>query len=422
MNSPPAIKKTDLSSSKFEASHNNCDTKKWKPSILELIVLESSFQKDQSPEIQDQKELLKQFQEKFGINISLEQLNDWFEEERNKPSKRLKSENSYVKLTAVELRTLEENFELNNYPKVEEMQKMAEQFKVRLSKIENWYKHRRRMLAKRGLFDIKPKKTFKASEKDYLISFYRKTPKPTQKDIEFIADQLGCTELQIKNWYSNKRKKARHLCRKTNSNSLTEFYESNPPYSAYPPKPEGIAPDLVEKSSGFASKDKNPSYYHSNAQRQDNSVFTQSFKHENPNSFHTQTLQPDLPKFQALIHPPNLRSGFIPIALSPYYQIQDPNLISSGLQGILINPIPTSTQTMVKHQDQAVFCFQPVDQMGSQSLIMPNLGLQTLIFQRENNKINPSQEYSLFNSCVKMRKDVDLIKNDGVAKNYSSLN
>jgi len=112
MNSPPAIKKTDLSSSKFEASHNNCDTKKWKPSILELIVLESSFQKDQSPEIQDQKELLKQFQEKFGINISLEQLNDWFEEERNKPSKRLKSENSYVKLTAVELRTLEENFEL----------------------------------------------------------------------------------------------------------------------------------------------------------------------------------------------------------------------------------------------------------------------------------------------------------------------
>lgn len=204
---------------------------------------------------------------------------------------------------------------------------------------------------------------------------------------------------------------------------MKEFYESNPlPYSAYPTITEGIATDLVEKSSGFASEDKNPSYYHSNAQRQDNSVFPQSFKHENPNSFHPRTPQPDLPKFQALIHPPNLRSGFIPIALSPYYQIQDPNLISSGLQGILINPIPTSTQTMVKHQDQAVFCFQPVDQMGSQSLIMPNLGLQTLIFQRENNKINPSQEYSLFNSCFKMRKDVDLIKNDGVAKNYSSLN
>jgi len=38
---------------------------------------------------------------------------------------------------------------------VEEMKMMAEQFGVELIKIENWYKHHRRSLAKRGEFDIK---------------------------------------------------------------------------------------------------------------------------------------------------------------------------------------------------------------------------------------------------------------------------
>jgi len=63
--------------------------------------------------------------------------------------------NSYIKFGAEDLKILKANFEKNNYPRVEEMKTMADQFGVNLSKIENWYKHHRRSLAKKGELDIK---------------------------------------------------------------------------------------------------------------------------------------------------------------------------------------------------------------------------------------------------------------------------
>jgi len=229
---------------------------------------------------------------------------------------------------------------------------------------------------------------------------------------------------------------------------LTEFYESSPlSYSTdlsslKPTIPEKTAHDLVGISSDFASKGKNPSLNPSNttrkelSQKQDNSVQTvvnaspQSFKHENRNSCQTQTLQPDLPNFQgfrsnlqAPLHPSNLPSGFFPVAPLLYYQIQGPNIISGGSQGILVfHPIPTSTQVIIKHQDQAFLCFQPVHQMSNQNFPMPNLGVQNVVFQREDNKTNRNQEYPFFNSSVEIVKDVGPINNHGVAKNNSGLN
>ena len=42
-----------------------------------------------------------------------------------------------------------------NYPRIEEMKEMANKMDVNLSKIENWYKHNRRMLSKNGSFYLK---------------------------------------------------------------------------------------------------------------------------------------------------------------------------------------------------------------------------------------------------------------------------
>jgi len=43
------------------------------------------------------------------------------------------------------------------------------------------------------------------------MSAFRKNSRPTQEEILVIAKQINCTEVQIKNWYSNKRKKFRLL-------------------------------------------------------------------------------------------------------------------------------------------------------------------------------------------------------------------
>jgi NADH:ubiquinone oxidoreductase subunit E len=97
---------------------------------------------------------LKKLHENFGSDISLDQLQDWIEEEIiSKASKYRKKEHpnsSYVKLPQTDLDVLEKIFEKDNYPSYEEMQRIADAFGVSLSKIENWYKHQRRSLAKKG--------------------------------------------------------------------------------------------------------------------------------------------------------------------------------------------------------------------------------------------------------------------------------
>jgi len=116
------------------------------------------FEKDNFPSKEDKDQLINKLKDNFGTELTMTQLNDWFETERTNAFKRVKpdaSNNSYIKFSAEDLKVLKENFEQNNYPRVEEMKEMADQFGVNLSKIENWYKHHRRSLAKKGELDIK---------------------------------------------------------------------------------------------------------------------------------------------------------------------------------------------------------------------------------------------------------------------------
>ena len=39
-------------------------------------------------------------------------------------------------------------------------------------------------------------------------------PRPTKEQIQEMSDHLNCNELQIKNWYSNKRKKQKLMAKK----------------------------------------------------------------------------------------------------------------------------------------------------------------------------------------------------------------
>lgn len=111
---------------------------------------------------------------------------------------------------------------------MEEMVAISKKLSVGLSKIENWYKHNRRSLAKRGFFTLKvgrlififadqliqTKKYFKRDELSYLVEMFDTCPRPTKEQINEMADRLECNESQIKNWYSNKRKKLKFMAKK----------------------------------------------------------------------------------------------------------------------------------------------------------------------------------------------------------------
>lgn len=145
---------------------------RWKPSELELAVLKLHFEKNKYPSKEEKEAILKTLMENFKSNLELSQLNRWFQvfrrnerilfnsdqHEREKGAKhgfRGISKNTYKKFGKEELDFLKERFSHNTYPKTEEMIDMSKNLGVSLSKIENWYKHNRRALAKKGVFTLK---------------------------------------------------------------------------------------------------------------------------------------------------------------------------------------------------------------------------------------------------------------------------
>jgi len=200
---------------------------RWKPSELELAVLEMHFNKTSFPSMNEKEQILKRFNETFGQNITHEQLNKWIKDQKDNSFKIIEDEErvnkkAYLKFEIQDVQILLKKFEQNNYPSVQEMKDTAEDLGVGLSKVENWYKHHRRSLAKKGQFDIKSKKYFKKSELDFLQGMFDRDSKPTKEEILQIATQVNCSEIQIRNWFSNKRKKVRSLSSKDLSSSNSD--------------------------------------------------------------------------------------------------------------------------------------------------------------------------------------------------------
>jgi hypothetical protein len=190
---------------------------RWKPSELELAVLKLHFEKNRYPTKEEKESLLKNLEEKFKSTIELSQLTRWFQHERERGIKhgfKSMSKNTYRKFGKEELEFLKKHFAENTYPKNEEMIEFAKKLGVSFSKIENWYKHNRRSLAKKGCFELKTKKYFKRDEVQYLLKMFDAHPRPSKEQILEMAKSLNCNELQVKNWYSNKRKKQKFIAKK----------------------------------------------------------------------------------------------------------------------------------------------------------------------------------------------------------------
>ena len=106
---------------------------------------------------------------------------------------------------------------------------MANTIKVKLCKIENWFKHKRRMDVSLGLMKFEKKKVFSLSEKILLQKEFELNKNPSEEKYQelyvllvsslinfliFRADNFNCEKKNIKNWFSYRRKLLLKLKRK----------------------------------------------------------------------------------------------------------------------------------------------------------------------------------------------------------------
>lgn len=120
---------------------------------------------------------------------------------------------NYKKYTLLELKILEETFLKNSYyPNQKKIQLLSKILKRPTEKIDNWFKYKRRKLYFNGeISDYKIRKIFTSKENDQLNQIFKHFEKPNnQKSKEISSNLSGITENQVKNWFSNRRRKDRN--------------------------------------------------------------------------------------------------------------------------------------------------------------------------------------------------------------------
>eukprot|EP01017_Pseudomicrothorax_dubius_P006295 TRINITY_DN11769_c0_g1_i5.p1 TRINITY_DN11769_c0_g1~~TRINITY_DN11769_c0_g1_i5.p1 ORF type:complete len:644 (-),score=85.87 TRINITY_DN11769_c0_g1_i5:138-2069(-) len=206
--------KPNKSSKKLTYTRLLLKRKRWKPNGNELEYLKSCFEKNQYPTKENKEEILQQIDEKFGVKRSIIQVTRWFQHFREKQIRNgaMKTKkNGYSKFKKDDQDYLQTAFKKNPYPTKQEMVDISDKLSAPVAKVENWYKHNRRSLSKRGLFRLKNRKYFKPLELRYLEKTFAISPKPSKEKYQEIAQHLKCAVSHIKNWFSNKRKKQKRL-------------------------------------------------------------------------------------------------------------------------------------------------------------------------------------------------------------------
>lgn len=130
---------------------------------------------------------------------------------------------NYKKFSNEELVVLEKSFkQCSFYPTRDRIRKLARALKTQCSKIDNWFKYKRRKMYYSGKFSqYKIRKIFAKGENEELNTIFEKTQKPNFQRCKEIAEKLdGVTAYQIKNWFSNRRRKLRNDLKKKVSRSL----------------------------------------------------------------------------------------------------------------------------------------------------------------------------------------------------------
>ena len=120
---------------------------------------------------------------------------------------------NYKKFSNEELLILEKSFKTCSfYPDREKIKKLAKSLKTSSSKIDNWFKYKRRKMYYCGKFSqYKIRKIFSKRENDFLNIIFARSQKPSYHKCKEISLQLpGITTYQVKNWFSNRRRKLRN--------------------------------------------------------------------------------------------------------------------------------------------------------------------------------------------------------------------
>ena len=120
---------------------------------------------------------------------------------------------NYKKFSNEELQILEKSFKTCSfYPDREKIKKLARTLKTSPSKIDNWFKYKRRKMYYCGKFShYKIRKIFSKRENDFLNIIFTRNQKPSYQRCKEISLQLpGITTYQVKNWFSNRRRKLRN--------------------------------------------------------------------------------------------------------------------------------------------------------------------------------------------------------------------
>ena len=138
----------------------------------------------------------------------------------------------YEKFSREQISMLEQIlFTSNNYPSKAEIEKITKKMNKSKAKIENWFKYNRRKLYSKGKYDFggyKVRNTFKSDEVNLLKKNYINNPNPSLQNCISLAGNLRSrTGKQVKNWFSNQRKKQKTKKDKIKVNFDSSFQSLN---------------------------------------------------------------------------------------------------------------------------------------------------------------------------------------------------
>eukprot|EP00828_Plagiopyla_frontata_P045145 TRINITY_DN7634_c0_g1_i4.p2 TRINITY_DN7634_c0_g1~~TRINITY_DN7634_c0_g1_i4.p2 ORF type:complete len:239 (-),score=39.55 TRINITY_DN7634_c0_g1_i4:110-826(-) len=117
----------------------------------------------------------------------------------------------YLKLAPEINQELSEVYEHEKYPSGELYQKLADKYQFSKLKIENWFKHKRKIDAQQGLIKFPKRKKFTMEEKEKMDQYFETNSKPSIKIYSEISKILNIKIDHIKNYFSYKRKKNVYL-------------------------------------------------------------------------------------------------------------------------------------------------------------------------------------------------------------------
>lgn len=122
---------------------------------------------------------------------------------------RQRQKRSYNKISFEQLRMLKGFFSKNVYPARCDIEKLSLELGLCYIKIDNWFKHNRRLNVQKGLLKYSKKRNFTNEEVKLLKEYLEGKDLLTQATYRKIAKQFGCNENNIKNWFSYHRRKLR---------------------------------------------------------------------------------------------------------------------------------------------------------------------------------------------------------------------